>query len=214
MNRRSFLSSLPIGAILLGTGSAVGAWIAPAAAASGKVDVEQILNDPDAPVGGNPAGNVTIVAFLDYNCPYCKATAPDLKRFVTTDGKVRLVYKDWPILAVSSVYGARLALAAKYQGKYEAAHDALMAIHGRRATESAMHDAVKAAGVDVDQLDKDLAAHGKAIDALIRRNNAQADALGLKGTPVYLIGPYLVAQSLNYEGFSEVVGKFRSEIGK
>ena len=115
---------------------------------------------------------------------------------------------------MSSVYGARLALAAKYQGKYETAHDALMGIHGQKTTEEAMRDAVKAAGVDVDQLDKDLAAHGKAIDALIKRNNAQADALGLQGTPVYLIGPYLVAQALNYEGFSEVVDKFRSQIGK
>ncbi len=138
MNRRNFLSSLPLGAIALGAGTAVGAWIAPAAAKSGKVDIEQILNDPDAPVGGNPDGNVTIVAFLDYNCPYCKGTAPDLKRFVSTDGKIRLVYKDWPILAVSSVYGARLALAAKYQGKYETAHDALMGIHGQKTTEEAM----------------------------------------------------------------------------
>ena len=155
----------------------------------GKVDVDQILADPEAPVAGNPEGDVTIVAFLDYNCPYCKGTAADLRRIVATDGKIRLVYKDWPILTVSSVYGARLALAARYQGKYQATHDAMMAIRGRSATEEAMRDAVKTAGVDMARLDRGFVGQGPAVDALIKRNKAQADALGLHGTPVYLIGP-------------------------
>ena len=88
-----------------------------------------------------------------------------------------------------------------------------MAIHGK-ADDSAMREAVKSAGVDMDRLDKDLAAHGPEIMALIKRNKAQADALGLQGTPVYLVGPFLVAQPLNYEGFSEVVANFRAHIGK
>jgi protein-disulfide isomerase len=208
VNRRGFLSTLPLGALSLATG------LTPAAAAPGKVDIDAILNDPEAPVGGNPDGNVTIVAFLDYNCPYCKRTAPDLQRFVSTDGKIRLVYKDWPILAPSSVYGAKLALAAKYQGKYQAAHNALMAIHGQKTSEGAMRDAVKAAGVDSAELDRDLDAHNRAIGDLIGRNKAQADALRLQGTPVYLIGPYLVASALDYDGFAEVVAKFRERIGK
>ena len=211
MNRRGFLSSVPLGSLSLG---ALGLLISPAAAKLGKVDVDQILNDPEAPVAGNPEGDVTIVAFLDYNCPYCKGTAADLKRIVATDGKIRLVYKDWPVLAVSSIYGARLALAARYQGKYQAAHDALMAIRGRSAKDEAMREVVEAAGVDVARLDRDRAVHGSAIDALIKRNKAQAGALGLQGTPVYLIGPYLVAQALNYEGFTEVVADFREHIRK
>lgn len=73
------------------------------------VDVKAVLHDPDAPEGGSPKGDVTIVAFTDYNCPYCKKAAPDLKRIVAEDGKVRLVYKDWPILTKASVYcGFRL----------------------------------------------------------------------------------------------------------
>src|SRR5260370_4468765 len=84
---------------------------------SASVDVDAILNDPEAPVAGNPMGDVTIVAFLHYNCPFCKRATPDLDKFVQTDGKVRLVYKDWPILTKASVYGAKLALARKYQGK-------------------------------------------------------------------------------------------------
>jgi protein-disulfide isomerase len=77
-----------------------------------------------------------------------------------------------------------------------------------------MRDAVAAVGVDMSRLDADLTAHDKAITALLRRNNAQAKALGLEGTPVYLIGPYLVASALDYDGFAEVVGKFRERIGK
>jgi protein-disulfide isomerase len=176
------------------------------------IDVNAILNDPEAPVGGNPKGTVPIVAFLDYNCPYCRATASDLDRFVATDGDVRLVYKDWPILAVSSVYGARLALAANLQGRYHDAHNALMAIRGGKTTEGTMRDAVTSAGVDMSRLDGDLDRHDKAIMRLIKRNDDQAKALGFEGTPTYLVGPFLIAQPLNYEGFREAVQKFRDHL--
>ena len=94
------------------------------------VSKEMILNDPAAPVAGNPKGDVTIVAFLDYNCPFCKKSAPDLDRVVKEDGKIRLVYKDWPVIRPTSIDGAMMALAAKYQGKYDVAHHALMGIPG------------------------------------------------------------------------------------
>src|SRR5208337_1606355 len=151
MNRRQVLA---ISAILPLT--VLGFRVRSAAAKAGSLFVDAVLNDPDAPVAGNPDGDVAIVAFLDYNCPYCKRTAPDLKRFLSTDGKVRVVYKDWPILAESSVYGARLALAAKLQGKYGAAHDALMGIRGQKVSEASMREAVRAAGVDMAALDRDL----------------------------------------------------------
>lgn len=111
-------------------------------------DVEAILNDPEAPVSGNPKGNVTIVAFLDYNCPFCKKSAPDLARLVREDGQIRLVYKDWPVIAETSVYAAQLALAAAYQGSYAKAHDALMATKGRLGREQ-IAAAIKGAGVDM-----------------------------------------------------------------
>lgn len=212
MHRRSFLATgASTGAMLL-FASIAGAKTALAAAEG--VDVEAILNDPEAPVGGNPNGDVTIVAFLDYNCPFCRRSEPDLQRVVSTDGRIRLVYKDWPILARSSVTGARLALGAKYQEKYKSAHAALMAIRGKKTSDAAMREAVLSSGVDGAQLDKDLDAHDAAIGGLLRRNSAQANALGLKGTPVYLVGPYVVAAALDYDGFADVVSKFRSQIGK
>jgi protein-disulfide isomerase len=77
-----------------------------------------ILNDPAAPVAGNPKGDLTIVVFFDYNCPFCKKAEPNLDRLVKADGKIRLVYKDWPILSEASIRGAQLVLAAKYLDEY------------------------------------------------------------------------------------------------
>ncbi|MFG1432398.1 DsbA family protein [Xanthobacter sp. V2C-8] len=172
------------------------------------VDVEAILRDPDAPTAGNPNGDVTIVAFFDYNCPYCKKSAPDLDRVVKEDGRIRVVYKDWPILTEASVYGAQLALAARYQDKYFAAHDALMGIPGRKIPKEQMLEAVKASGVDMERLNLDLALHGPQISALLKRNNAQAESIGLQGTPTYLVGP-LLASTLDYASFKRAIAEAR-----
>ncbi|MGX7743264.1 DsbA family protein [Rhodopseudomonas parapalustris] len=205
MNRRQSLMILgAIAAVPL-----VKYFGAPEAWAEG-VDVGAILRDPDAPEAGNPKGDVTIVAYFDYNCPYCKKSEPDLEKVVRSDGKIRLVYKDWPILTEASVYGAQMALGAKYQGKYQAAHDALMAIPGRGISRDQMRDAVAASGVDMTKLQSDLSAHGDAITALLRRTLSQADAMGLQGTPVYLIGPYKVAAALDADAFKKVVAQARS----
>ena len=170
----------------------------------------QLYDDPDAPVAGNPKGDVTIVAFLDYNCPYCKKSAPALARLIATDPNVRVIYKDWPILAPTSTYGAKLALGAKYQGKYEAVHDALMKIPGSGISRERMDEALRAAGVDIDLLNKDLDRHFDEIVALIRRNDDEAKALGLIGTPVYVIGPFKMASALDYEGFKQAVSDVRT----
>ena len=214
MDRRTLIRTAVVAVIALPGAMLVSGPGARAATPRSAVDVGAILDDPDSPVIGAPDGDVTIVAFIDYNCLFCKRSDPDLRRLVADDGRIKLIYKDWPILAQTSVYGARLALAAKYQGQYQSAHAALLALHGKRASEAGMTGAVKAAGVDMARLDADLKAHGAEIAALLARNEAQADALGLKGTPVFLIGPYLVEAALNYDGFSEVVSKFRARIAK
>ena len=173
------------------------------------IDVDAILNDPAAPTAGNPKGDVTVVAYLDYNCPFCKKAEPDLARAVREDGNIRLVYKDWPILSQASVYGARMALAAHYQGSYERAHHALMSITGRAVSQEDMEKALAAAGIDIPRLNTDLETRKKEITELLARNMDQADALGLQGTPTYLIGP-LLASTLDYDGFREAIAEARS----
>jgi protein-disulfide isomerase len=211
MNRRRFLRAA---AVLAASTPLLTIAGAPTLAAAGAIDVEAILNDPAAPAVGNPAGDVTIVAFMDYSCPLCKKSSPDLERFVDDDGKVRLVYKDWPILTDASVTGARLALAAKYQGKYREAHVAMLDIRGQKVSDASLLAAVKAAGVDMALLDEDLKAHEADISALLKRNMSQADSLGLVGTPVFLIGPFKIDKALDYDEFKQIVADFRARIAK
>lgn len=173
------------------------------------LDIDALLFDPETPVGGNPKGDVTVVAFFDYNCGYCRSSMPELERLVREDGGIRLVYKDWPILAKSSVTTAQLALAAKYQNKYEAAHKVLMELGGRASTER-IDAALKKAGLDRKLLAADLQKHARDIGALLGRTNEQAEALELAGTPVYLVGPFKVAAALDYQGFRDVVQDARN----
>lgn len=175
-----------------------------------EVTKEMILNDPEAPVSGNPNGDVTIVNFTDYNCPYCKKVSPILARVIKEDGKIRHVYKDWPVIRPTSIDGAQLAIAAKYQGKYEVAHHALMKIPGSGVTREQMRAGLQAAGIDMKRLDSDMVSHRAEIDALIKRNMAQGDALGLTGTPSFLIGPFRTS-TLDYRGFKQVIADARAK---
>lgn len=202
MHRRDFFRGTAVTMAAVGLSALAGPAVAQG------VDIRAILHDPDAPEMGNPKGDVTIVAFTDYNCPYCKQAFPDLDRIVAEDGKIRLVLKDWPILTVASVSGARLALAARYQDGYATAHRALMRIPGRRIGATAMRAAIAAAGLDMSRLDADLAGHDADITALLKRNNAQAESLGLQGTPSYLIGPFRTS-TLDLAGFRAAVVEAR-----
>jgi protein-disulfide isomerase len=198
MNRRALLRLGLFGFATLGA----------AQAAKAEVDVRAILDDPDAPIAGDPKGDVPIVAFLDYLCPSCRKATPELERLVRDDGHVRLIYKDWPILSQTSVVAAKLALAARYQGKHAVAHRTLMGLAGARSADD-MTRALAAAGVDLSRLQADLDARDAEIVALLKRNREQAEALGLQGTPVFLIGPYKIAQPLDYDGFKRVVAQVR-----
>ncbi len=169
-----------------------------------------VLHDSASPTFGDPNGDVTIVAFLDYNCPYCRRSTPQLDSFLRSDPHVRVVYKDWPILSAASVTEAKVALGADYQGRYREAHDALMAIQVRPATGEAIKAAVRSAGIDVDRLNGDLAAHDNAITKLLARDNSEAEALGFQGTQVFLIGPFKLEQALDEAGFRQAVADARA----
>lgn len=210
MNRRTALARLAVSGLAM---TSVPMLLGASSAWAVETGADAVLNDPEAPKGGNLKGDVTIAAFLDYNCPYCKKTAPDLARIVKTDGRIRLVYKDWPILGDASVYGAQLALGAHYQGKYETVHHALMSLPSMRIPKDKILGAIQAAGVDMTRLQADLKAKSDAITALLRRHLAQADAIGLEGTPAYLIGPFRTS-TLDYDGFKQAVADARARQAK
>ena len=88
-------------------------------------NADAIFRSPVTPVAGNPNGDVSVVEFFDYNCPYCRRALPDVLKLINQDGKVRLVLKELPILSDDSVAAAKLALAANKQGKYFEMHQKL-----------------------------------------------------------------------------------------
>jgi protein-disulfide isomerase len=199
---------------LLGAGSAaLGLGLTPRSAwAEGDPEnvltEAMVLRDPDIPVAGNADGDVTIVEWFDYNCPYCRKLEPELQQVVHDDGKVRLIWKDWPILGPTSVVATRMALASKYQDKFIKAHEAMMGVSSK-LTEPRIKELLSGAGVDMDRLDRDLASNAKAIDAIIARNNAQAEAFGFKGTPSFIVGKFRVPGILTMEEFGQVIADAR-----
>ena len=201
-SRRGMLTLLGAGAVVLGLS-------AQRASAQGREPSEAaVLHDPDNPVFGNSDGDIAIVEWFDFNCPYCRKLEPELRQVVQDDGKVRLVLKDWPILGPVSVAAARIALACKYQDKYMQAHDALIGVSSR-LTEPRIDEILKDAGIDVDRAKHDLVANGKAIDAMLARNNAQAEALGFRGTPSFIVGKFRVPGALTIAQFEQVIADAR-----
>ena len=201
-NRRQLLGLLGAGVVMFGPAPRE------ALAQAREPSEAAVLHDPDNPVIGNPDGDVAIVEWFDYNCPYCRKLEPELRQVVQDDGKVRLVLKDWPILGPVSVVAARMALACKYQDKYVQAHDALFGVSSR-LTEPRIDELLKDAGIDIELAKHDLKTNGKAIDAILARNNAQAEGLNFRGTPSFVIGKFRVPGALTMEQFAQVIADAR-----
>jgi protein-disulfide isomerase len=202
-SRREILTLLGAGGVLL---AAPG--LARAQRAGAEPSEASVLRDPDVPVIGNPDGDIAIVEWFDYQCPYCRKLEPELRQVVQDDGKVRLVLKDWPILGPVSVVAARMALACKFQDKYREAHDAMIGINSK-LTEPRIDELLSGAGIDVDRAKRDLAANGKAIDAILARNNEQAEGLGFNGTPSFIVGKFRVPGVLTMEQFGQAIADAR-----
>jgi protein-disulfide isomerase len=167
-----------------------------------------VLRDPEIPVAGNADGDITIVEYFDYQCPYCRKIEPELRQVVQDDGKVRLVLKDWPVLGEVSVIAARMALASKYQDKFIQAHDALIGVNSR-LTEPRIRELLAGADIDIDRLNRDLATNAKAIDAILARNSDQATAFGFGGTPSFIVGKFRVPGVLTMAQFDQVIADAR-----
>jgi protein-disulfide isomerase len=169
-----------------------------------------ILTEPGLQVTGARDPDLTIVEYFDYNCPFCKRVVPTFKQLLAEDKKLAIVYKDWPVLGESSLYAARCALAAGWQDKYLIAHDALLS--GPRLSRNDQIEAIlHGAGVDLDRLKKDLAAHAAEITALLARNDTEAHALDLDGTPGILVGRQLMPGGADVDFFRKLIAAVRSE---
>jgi protein-disulfide isomerase len=171
--------------------------------------VAALAQNPTVPAAGAKDADVTIVEFFDYNCPFCKKTAPELQKLLHTDPKVRILYKEWPIFGDVSEYAARSALAAHWQGKFLVAHAALIGAPNDLDETSQVDAVLKAAGVDLTQLSRDRAAHAADITAILARNSKEAAALGFHGTPGFVVGRQLVPQALTLQSLQQLTKSAR-----
>jgi len=159
---------------------------------------------------GNPKGDVTLVEFFDYRCPYCKQIEPSLDALIKEDGKLRVVYKEFPILGPPSVFASRAAIAARKQGKYDAFHSRMMAFKGAIDSDAVLKVAT-AAGLDLDRLKTDMAA--PEIDKIIQRNYALAEALAIDGTPGLIVGDDLAVGAVDLDTLRKMIAAARKKGG-
>lgn len=169
---------------------------------------QEIFNDPDAPIAGNPQGNATLVEFFDYRCPYCKQVEPSLEALVVEDRQLRLVYKEFPVLGPTSVTAAKAALAARKQGKYEVMHRALMALKGQ-IDDAAIYKTAGSVGLDVDRLKRDMAAPD--IDKMLKANTKLAEALDIHGTPGFVIGDEIIPGAVSLDTLRDLIDAARKK---
>lgn len=166
-----------------------------------KENATDIFKDPNSATGGNPDGDVTIVEFFDYNCGYCRHSYDDVAKVIKSDPKIRFVFKELPIINQEASPGAaKVALAARKQGKYMELHQALMKGQGIASEATALAKA-EALGLDMAKLKADK--ESPEIKAELDKVMDLAKKLGVGGTPYFLVGDHIVAGG--YENLSEIL---------
>ena len=177
-------------------------------AASGANTVRlQLEQDPNSPNLGNPDGDVTVIEFFDYNCPYCRKAGQTVQELLASDANVRVIYREWPILGEDSVFASRAALAARAQGKYEEFHWALMNGEGR-ASEASVLKLARHLDLDVEKLQADMTS--PAVEAHIAQSSALARTLGFTGTPAFIVGDRTAPGMLSTDEITAMVAEARA----
>lgn len=165
-----------------------------------------------APVRKSGPYDLTIVYFMDYQCPACRQYTPDVARVLKEDRRIRVIYRDTPLLGPRSDEAARAAIASSFQGRHEPFHHALMTTKGP-LDESAIRAAARKAGVDWSRLRRDIVSRRDEIDLLIGHNVELATLIGIMGTPAFIVGERQSNGALNYESLKLEIADARKEIG-
>jgi protein-disulfide isomerase len=180
---------------------------AAAASAVLKDRAADVFQDPASPVSGNPKGEVTLVEFFDYNCPYCRVMVPLLTQAEAADPWLRIVYKEFPILGAGSVFAAKAALAANKRGKYVIFHRALYQLRGPLDEPKVLEVAANV-GLDVQRMKADM--QDAAIGGALEKNVKLAQALRITGTPGFVVGDQITAGATDFDGLQALIAKGRS----
>jgi len=166
-----------------------------------------LFEDAADPVKGNPRGDVTIVEFFDARCGFCRQMHPTMAALLARDRNVRVVLKDLPVLGPASVLASRALLAAHRQGRYAAFYDVLMALR-TEPTEAVLRQQAERVGLDWARLRRDM--DDPAIQRRIETNLRLAQALGIDGTPSFVIGRTLVPGAVDLPTLERLVAEARA----
>ena len=171
---------------------------------------QTIFNSPRGVTIGNKNGDVTFVEFFDYNCGYCKRAMTDMFNMMKSDPKLKVVLKEFPVLGPGSVEAAQVAVAVRMQDpngtKYLDFHEKLLSGKGQ-ADKARAIAAAKEAGLDMAKLEKDLAS--PEVRATLDENFKLAEAMGMNGTPSYVIGKQIIVGAIGIDGLKEKVAVAR-----
>lgn len=160
---------------------------------------------------GNPNGDVKLVVFFDYACPYCRQGHADVTRLLREDPKLMVIYRDFPVLSPASTEAAMASLSAATQGQYRKFHDAMFDSPGRVSLARTM-GIVKGVGLSEDKVTADL--KNAELKAEVDRNLVLGRDLGLTGTPSYIIGDRILSGAVGYDRLKEAVAAARAEKGR
>lgn len=172
-------------------------------------NADQIFDDGFSFVGGNPEGDITLVEFLDYRCGYCKRAHGEVAKLLETDGNIRLIVKEFPILGEQSLLASRFAIATKQVAgpdAYKGIADALMTLDGeinmrnlrRLASTFGLDAAAIEASMDSPEVTQEIAA-----------TRALAQRLQITGTPTFVLQDELLRGYLPYDQMQMLVGEKR-----
>jgi len=178
------------------------------------VNAEALFNDGYSYIEGNLEGDVTIVEFVDYNCGYCKRAFPEVKELLATDGNIRLILKEFPILGEASVLASRFAISTQIlfgDAAYGAVHDTMMTMRGTITPETLL---TLANGLDLDGQAILDGMENPAVNQIIGQNHALAQRMQISGTPSFVVGNEMLRGYLPLESMQQVVAQARATAGE
>lgn len=169
---------------------------------------DQLYNDPDHIVLGNPDGDVTLVEFFDYNCSYCRSAMPDIARLLQEDPNLRVIMKEFPILSAESMDAARIAVAvSQVEGAdYWTFHEQLFTSRGQVSGQVALDAATD---IGLNPVTVELAASAESVAEIIQRSYAVAQGLNITGTPTFIIGDEILPGAVGFEALKLRVENMR-----
>ncbi len=172
---------------------------------------DAVFASPDDWVGGNPEGDITVVEFMDYRCGYCRKAHDEVKELVESDGNIRYVVKEFPILGEASLISSQFAVAVRLvhgDAAYKAAHDALIALRGEPTTE-----ALTRLATDLGHDPAPIMAKMASDDVLkvLTANHALADKMEISGTPTFILKDIMLRGYVPLDGMQQIIADARAK---